>query len=130
MVSPIKSHPKEKPKWPVSRNRQFREAHRYIPLQIEGMRDDGRSPETEILSTVTFRLNLLHARCYFYLCELKKVVQLPDLLRKCRLNLGQFALLRFCKFIQPARRLGRSRRARSRASGCGGSEFRKRRSSG
>ena len=48
--------------FPVSRNRQFREAHRYIPLQIEEMRDDGRSVETEILSTVTFRLNLPHAR--------------------------------------------------------------------
>jgi uncharacterized membrane-anchored protein YhcB (DUF1043 family) len=44
--------------FPVSRNRKFREAHRYVPDQIEDMLNNGRNPETEILSTVTHRLNL------------------------------------------------------------------------
>jgi hypothetical protein len=42
----------------VNRNRKFREAFRYVPDKIEEMLDEGRNPESEILSTVTHRLNL------------------------------------------------------------------------
>jgi hypothetical protein len=44
--------------FPISPNRRFRGAHRYVPDQIEDMLNDGRNPEVEILSTVTHRLNL------------------------------------------------------------------------
>ena len=47
--------------YPLSPNQRLRETYRYVPDQIEEMRDDGKNPESEVLSAITHRFNLPHS---------------------------------------------------------------------